>query len=67
MEAVNDVFSLDFKITIYSADVDYYLCFHHGRLVGKVSFTQLLLSLKVKSKTLKVLEVSMIIIDKIHI
>ncbi|EDV56436.2 uncharacterized protein DDB_G0287625 [Drosophila erecta] len=40
MEAVNDVFSLDFKITIYSADVDYYLCFHHGRLVGKRDATK---------------------------
>ncbi|XP_037713929.1 probable serine/threonine-protein kinase tsuA [Drosophila subpulchrella] len=40
MEAVNDVFSLDFKITIYSADVDYYLCFHQGRLVGKKNATK---------------------------
>ncbi|KAI8039909.1 hypothetical protein M5D96_007334 [Drosophila gunungcola] len=40
MEGVNDVLSLDFKLTIYAADVDYYLCFHQGRLVGKRNATK---------------------------
>lgn len=43
MNSVGDVFGdvfgeVDFKITIYAPDVDFYLCFHQNRLVGKVSF-----------------------------
>lgn len=37
MNSVGDVLSEDFKITIYAKDVDYYLCFAQGKLVGKVS------------------------------
>lgn len=36
MDSVGDVLSEDFKITIYAKDVDYYLCFAQGKLVGKV-------------------------------
>lgn len=43
MNSVGDVFGdvfgeVDFKITIYAPDVDFYLCFHQNKLVGKVSF-----------------------------
>lgn len=39
MDSVGDVLSEDFKITIYAKDVNYYLCFAQGKLVGKVSIT----------------------------
>lgn len=38
MDSVTDFLSdEEFKITIYAKNVDYYLCFAQGKLVGKVN------------------------------
>ncbi|KAH8373898.1 hypothetical protein KR200_007432, partial [Drosophila serrata] len=40
-DSVGDVMDfMDFRITIYTADVNYFLCFHQGRLVGKRNATK---------------------------
>ncbi|KAH8309572.1 hypothetical protein KR059_011856, partial [Drosophila kikkawai] len=41
MDSVGDVMDfMDFRITIYAGDVNYFLCFHQGRLVGKRNATK---------------------------